>query len=161
MVDFFGSTSSWLYNISDTNATNVATPLFGVWPTQILVVTPAHLHNATYTMHVDTPPSSMPPSQFTWYFHREHLLTVYFRYQMHFLLFLFNLGPTSAAESTDVKGVFKSISNTNTCVYDPSVDILPDVYGWSGSARGVTFTDVWSGLSYLTSNPDWSYLYFI
>ena len=33
-------------------------------------------------------PSCMPPAQFTQHFHREHLRSVYFRCQVHFLLFL-------------------------------------------------------------------------
>ena len=69
------------------------------------------LRPATYTMHVDVLPFSMPPTQITWHFCQEHLGPVYFRYQVHFLLFSFNQGPTSAATSTEVKEVFKSISS--------------------------------------------------
>ena len=39
---------------------------------------------ATYTMHVDTLLSSMPPMQFPWDFCREHLCRVFFRYQVAF-----------------------------------------------------------------------------
>ena len=71
----------------------------------------SYLQPAAYTMHVKTFPSSQPPTQFTWHYRREHLYPVYFRYQKYFLFFSFNQGPTSATPSTDVKGVFKSISN--------------------------------------------------
>ena len=49
LVDFFRSKSTWLYNIPDTHAINVTTPLSDMLPTQILIVTPAlacHLHSA-------------------------------------------------------------------------------------------------------------------
>ena len=44
---------------------------------------------ANCTLHVKTPISSMPPKQFMWHFRREHLYDVYFRYPVHFLIFLF------------------------------------------------------------------------
>ena len=65
-------------------------------------------------MHVDTLPSNLPPTQFTWYTRSEHLRPVYFRYLVHFRLFSFKQGPSSAAASTNVKGIIKSISNNNT-----------------------------------------------
>ena len=49
----------------------------------------SHLPPATYTTHVITFPSSMPPTQFKWHFHWEHACHVYFRYQVYFLIFLF------------------------------------------------------------------------
>ena len=73
----------------------------------------SHLQPAANTIHVITLPSSMPPNQFTRPFTQEHQHLVYFRYQVHFLLFSFNQGPTSTTASTDVKGIFKSISNTS------------------------------------------------
>ena len=49
----------------------------------------SYLNPVTYTEHVTMLPSSMPPTQFTQHFHREHLRTLYFRYPVHLLLFLF------------------------------------------------------------------------
>ena len=48
-----------------------------------------HLQPAAYTMCRIMLPSSMPPTQSMWHFHWEHLRPGYFRYQMHFLLFMF------------------------------------------------------------------------
>ena len=53
-----------------------------------------------------TPSYSMSPTQFTWYFRREHQRPVYFRYYVHFLL---DQGPNSVPTSMDVKGIFRSI----------------------------------------------------
>ena len=61
-------------------------------------------------MHVNTLPSSMLPTQYTWRFHWGHLRPIYFWYQVYFLLFLFYLSRTYATASRDVKRVFKSIS---------------------------------------------------
>ena len=41
---------------------------------------------AVHSMHVDTLPSYMPPTQFTRQFHREYLCLVYFRYLVHRLM---------------------------------------------------------------------------
>ena len=85
------SKSSWSYNIPD-----------------------AHWNFRGYTpssLHVDTFPSSVPPSQFPRYFRREHLHLIYIRYQVHFLLFSSNPGLTSASVSTDLKNVFITLSN--------------------------------------------------
>ena len=59
--------------------------------------------------------SILPSTWCTWSFFLLacHTCSVCFRYQVYFLLFLFNQSLTSAAASTDVKEVFKSISNTN------------------------------------------------
>ena len=70
--------------------------------------------------------NSLPPTQCTrkrfllaWYPHNLRGIStenamhlVYFRHLVHFQLFSFNEGPTFPASSTDVKGLFKSISNT-------------------------------------------------
>ena len=74
-------------------------------PTQILVVPP--LQAAPYTVYVETPPSIMPPSLFTRCFRQEHIHPVYFRYQVDFLLFLFNQSLTCTAALTDVKKGFQ------------------------------------------------------
>ena len=64
-----------------------------------------HLQLVTYTVHMNTLSSNVPIRRFTLHFRHEHLRPVYFRYQVHFLLFSFNLGMTSAAASTDVKRI--------------------------------------------------------
>ena len=69
---------------------------------------------------------SMPPTEFPQHFCQDHLCPIYFRYHMHFLLFLFNQGPTSAAVSIDVKGVFKSISNNSI----GHIEIVSKVLFW-------------------------------
>ena len=49
-----------------------------------------HLLNlVAYALYVIKLPSYKLPTQFMQHFYREHLSPVYFRYQMHFLLFLF------------------------------------------------------------------------
>ena len=87
----FGSKSPWLKQTS-------GRPRKLSW--SLLLLQPAD-----YTIHVIKLPSSMPPTQFTQHFHREHMRPVYFRYQMYFLLFSFQQGPTSATASTDIEGV--------------------------------------------------------
>ena len=72
------------------------------------------LQPASYTMHINTLPSSVVPTQFIWHFFWKHLHPVYFRYQVHFLLFSFNQNSTSTVVSTNVKEVFKSVSNSHT-----------------------------------------------
>ena len=52
-----------------------------------------------------------PPTQLTRFFRHENLRIVYFWYHAITYYFLFHQGPTSAAASTNVKWVFKSISN--------------------------------------------------
>ena len=89
---------------------NVATPLFGVSPRKF-----SWSHSpqtAANTIQIDALPSSTPPTQSMRHFRQEYRRSVYFRLQVHFLLFLFNEVPTSDAASTDVKGIFKSIPNT-------------------------------------------------
>ena len=76
----------------------------------------SHLQPATFIIHVDKLLFSLPLMKCTWHFHREHLRHVYFRCQGHFLLFLFNQGPSSTAAATDVKEIFRSISK-NTWSY--------------------------------------------
>ena len=95
-VWFFGETLSALYQ-------NLPSYIIYQTPMQTLVVTPPayHLQNARYHAYF---------KQITWYFRREHLCLVYFRYQMHFLKF-FWLHPISAVSLIDIKGVFKSISS--------------------------------------------------
>ena len=44
----------------------------------------SHLQFAIYALHVNTPPSCMPPMQFTRHFRRGHLHPVYFRKQVCF-----------------------------------------------------------------------------
>ena len=85
-----------LYNIPDTHSINVAKLLSDMSPTQSSWT--QLLQPATYTMHVGTLPSSIPPTQFTRRFRREHLRLVYFRFQVHLRLFSFNQGSTSAAD---------------------------------------------------------------
>ena len=45
-------------------------------------------------------PSSIPPTQFTRHFHWRHLHLVYFRYQVHFLLYLFPVSKSIAASTS-------------------------------------------------------------
>ena len=60
--------------------------------------------------------SSMLPMQFMQHFHQEHLHQVPGA-------FSFNQGLTSAAASTDVKEVFKSISNKHIASYSDVVQL--------------------------------------
>ena len=62
-------------------------------------------------MHVDMVPNSMEPALFMQHFCQGNLHPIYFRYQVNFLLFLFKQGLTSATASTDIKKIFKSVSN--------------------------------------------------
>ena len=60
-------------------------------PTSYLNVARGHTSfcNAAYAIHVITLHSSMPSMQFMRLFRRGHLRPVYFKNQIHFLLFLF------------------------------------------------------------------------
>ena len=88
-------------------------------PMKILIVTSPptyclHIacgHTSFHIMHMITLLSSMPPKQFTWHFHWGHLHLVYFRYQVHFLLFLFSVWLSQLRWQIS-KRSFKSISNS-------------------------------------------------
>ena len=90
-----GSKSYWLYNIPDAHANSRGHTSFKLL-----------LHNARGHIFLN-----IPFTQFIRHFHWEQLRPVYFRYQVHFLLFSFNQGRTATDALTDVKGVFKSIFN--------------------------------------------------
>ena len=80
-----GSKSHWLYNFSDAHVNSVGHTFFSLPSTR-----------CTWTLLT----SGMPLKQFTWYFRR-----------VHFQSFSFNQSQTFTTESTNVKEVFKSISN--------------------------------------------------
>ena len=80
----------------------------------------SHLYPAAYMMYVITLPSSMPPSQITQHIHREHLRSVYFRYQVHFLLFLFPVSDFRRCLVRGQKGLQINIQHTdewNSCIF--------------------------------------------
>ena len=95
----FTSKPSWLYNIPDahTNSQCFTSSLLSrhsTWTYLLLACHPhkfpwSHLQLVAYTMHVITLPSSTPPMQFLRHLCWEDPSSVYLRYRVHFLLFLF------------------------------------------------------------------------
>ena len=94
------SKSPWLYDIPDIHENSCGHTSASLafirctWTCVLLTCHPrkfswSHLQRAAYTMPVITLPSSMPPKQCIRHSLREHLRPVYFRYQVHFRLFLF------------------------------------------------------------------------
>ena len=51
----------------------------------------SHHQPTTYTLYIDTVPSSLPPTQFMQYFLGEPMHPFYFRYQIHGLIVSFSV----------------------------------------------------------------------
>ena len=158
-VRIFGTTSSVFF----WSGRNVSVYIISQTPKQILEVTSpsaCHLHNAR-----DNASFSMPPTQLTRHFHREHLHPVYLgtRY-IH--SYFFSLCRASAAASTDVKKVFKSISSTtsihkNTQTFLNRQNICILFYEWSVYEMGINMVKSLTCDSrqniYYRIKPCWAY----
>ena len=110
-------------------------------------------------MHVNKPPSSMPPTKFARYFRRIHLPPVYFSYPVHFFLFLCN--------HNLIPPLRRQISKRSSSQY-PTLTPLQRQSAYStapvkctpialGKRQKLYLTHKWNPSKYLLSGAEWTW----